>query len=267
MPPAISHDVLCAGRDSLVLEQQPGQHAEHTGADRRQRAQQSFRIARFVPQPSRQIVKIDPVGEVGFGLVRAGTDPGHRHECQQRPIARQQRDNRANQTAPVEIEKQNRRKQIADGDTLQDADEAYVAQLLADTAIIDDAQHIQQKRTAQHVQMRFRPSLALDQPRQCEHNRNTRDENEQGEDEVVETEAFPVGMGYLCAEKFARGAERRAFAAQHPLKSDHRTVGANDPENAESAHRIDGQDTARLQCDRNICVAHRAPPIGCRGKQ
>jgi hypothetical protein len=45
-------------------------------------------------------------------------------------------------------------------------------------------------------------------------------------------------MGYLCAEKFAHGAEHRAFAAQHPLKSYHRTVGADDPENAESPHRV-----------------------------
>ena len=46
-------------------------------------------------------------------------------------------------------------------------------------------------------------------------------------------------MGNLCAEKFTYGAEHRAFAAQHPLKSYHRTVGANDPENAEPTHRID----------------------------
>src|SRR4029079_14646923 len=147
------------------------------------------------------------------------------------------------------------------------ADEAYVAQLLADAAIVNDSQYVQEKCAPQHVQACFRFAFALDQPRQCEHDRNTGDENEKWKDEIVEAKALPVGMGYLCAEKFADGAERRAFVAQHPLESDHRTVGADDPENAEPADRIDGEDTACLQCDRNICVAHRAPPIGCRGKR
>src|SRR6185312_13132062 len=109
-------------------------------------------------------MKIDPVCEVGFGLVRGSAETGHRDECQKCPIADQQPNNRDKQAAPIQIEKQDRRKQIADSNALQDADKAYVAQL-ADTAVIKDPQHVQDKCPSQYVQVGFRPSLALDQPR------------------------------------------------------------------------------------------------------
>jgi len=50
----------------------------------------------------------------------------------------------------------------------------------------------------------------------------------------------------LCAKNLAHGIKHRAFATQYPLKSYDRAIGANNPENAETAHRIDGKDTARL---------------------
>jgi hypothetical protein len=96
------------------------------------------------------------------------------------------------------------------------------------------------------MQVCFRPSLTLDQPRQRKHDRNAGNENKEGKDEVVEPKTFPLCVGHLCAKKLAHGIEHRAFATQDSLKRYHRAIGADDPENAEATHRIDGKDTACL---------------------
>src|SRR5262249_25596661 len=47
-----------------LLQQQAGEHAEKTGADCRQRTEQTFGIPGAVPFPPGQVLRVDPVGEV-----------------------------------------------------------------------------------------------------------------------------------------------------------------------------------------------------------
>jgi hypothetical protein len=65
--------VLVAGGYSAILL-----GAEQASADRRQRAQQAFRVAGLVPQPAGQVVQVDPVGEVLIRAEMAGADSRHR---------------------------------------------------------------------------------------------------------------------------------------------------------------------------------------------
>src|SRR4029079_8680194 len=95
--------------------------------------------------------------------------------------------------------------------------------------------------------MRFGFPLALDQPRQREHDRNAGDKNEQWKDEIVTAKPLPLGMSHLSAKKFAHGTEHRTLVAQHALKSYHRAIGTDNPKNAEPAHRIHRKDAAGLQ--------------------
>src|SRR5262249_10317728 len=64
---------------------------------------------------------------------------------------------------------------------------------------------------------------------------------------------------HLPAEETAYRVECRTFVAQHPVKCPDRAIGADDPENAEPAQRVDRHDTASLQGKQRIYVAHQEP--------
>ena len=146
---------------TLVGLEEAGKHAEHAGADGRQSAQEPFRIAGDLPQPPGQIVGVKPVRQIGVRRERADADPRHRDEREQRPIADQQHDQRHDDPSHMEIEKQKRREQIANRDTLQYPDKADVAPMLADATVIDQSQTVQQQRAAEHPDVRLTsPSLS-----------------------------------------------------------------------------------------------------------
>src|SRR5262249_16434477 len=74
-------------------------------------------------------------------------------------------------------------------------------------------------------------------------------------------EPRPLRMTHLRAEETAHRIERRALAAQHPVERPDRAVSADDPENAETAQRVDRYDTASLQSKQRIYVTHREPVL------
>src|SRR6185312_1773355 len=78
--------LLCWG-GAIVFEQQPGKYAEQAGSNCRQRAEQALRIAGCVPQSPRQIICIDPIGEICIGIERPGTHAGYRYERHESPVA------------------------------------------------------------------------------------------------------------------------------------------------------------------------------------
>ena len=102
-------------------------------------------------------------------------------------------------------------------------------------------------------------SFALDQPRQCQHDRYAGDKNKKRKNQIVKSEAYPLRMAHLSAEETAHRVERRPLVAQDPVQRPDRSIGADDPENAEPAQRIDRYDTAGLQGEQRICVAHKVP--------
>jgi hypothetical protein len=66
-------------------------------------------------------------------------------------------------------------------------------------------------------------------------------------------------MIHLPAEEAAHRVQCRTFVAQHPVKRPDRAIGTDDPENAESAQRVDRHDTTSLQGKQRIYIAHREP--------
>ncbi len=86
-----------------LLQQQAGEHAEQTGADRGQRTEQTFGIPGAVPFPPRQVLRVDPVGEVRVLRVGPHLDPGHWHEGHQRPVAREDRHEHDDQSRQTKV--------------------------------------------------------------------------------------------------------------------------------------------------------------------
>src|SRR5512144_3184620 len=109
------------------------------------------------------------------------------------------------------------------------------------------------------MQVRPHPPFTLDQPRQCQHDRDAGDENEQRKDEIVKAEAFPCHMTHLSTEEATDRAQRWALVAQHPVERPDRSVGTDDPEYIEPTQCIDRHDAASLQGERYVCVAHWTP--------
>src|SRR5262249_9781497 len=87
------------------------------------------------------------------------------------------------------------------------------------------------------------------------------DKNKKRKDQIVESEPRPLRMAHLRSEEAAHRVERRALAAQHPVERPDRSVGADDPENAEAAQRVDRYDTASWQGQHNH-VPHREQVAG-----
>ncbi len=72
---------------------------------------------------------------------------------------------------------------------------------MANAAVVDDAQQVEDERAPKHMHLSSCPPLMFDQAREREHNRYAGYKNEKRKDEIVETESFPVHMGHLCAKK------------------------------------------------------------------
>ena len=64
--------------------------------------------------------------------------------------------------------------------------------MLADASVENYAQDIQQGRATQDVQVCLDLAFFLDQPRQCQHNRDARNENEQRKNDFVKGKAFTL---------------------------------------------------------------------------
>ena len=197
-------------------------------------------------------MRVDPVGEIGVGRKRAGADAGYRHEGHQRPVAGEQRDEGDDHAAQVQVQEQQRREQIAEPDALQHAEIADVGPMMADAAVIDQPEAVQQQCPPQHAQMRLRQPFPLHQPRQREHDGDAGDENEQREDEIVEREAFPGDVVQLLAEEFADAADDRPLVGGHVVERPDGAVAAENPEDVEAAQRVDRGDAPRRGNRRNI---------------
>src|SRR5262249_21234257 len=129
------------------------------------------------------------------------------------------------------------------------------------------AEDIQHGSAAQYVQVCQRLAFLLDQARQCQHNRDAGYENEQWKNKIVEGKPFPLHVLQLGPEEVAGRAWCGALVAQHPFERPDRSVGADDPEYAESTQCIDRHDSAGLQCEPHFCITHRAPCSVCGRKR
>jgi hypothetical protein len=93
-----------------------------------------------------------PIRQVAIGALRVGGDAkaGNGNEGHQHPIAHQQRDEYDDQPAQAQIDEQQRRKQIAEREALQHAEQTDVGPLVGGAAVVDHSQCEQQQETAQH---------------------------------------------------------------------------------------------------------------------
>jgi hypothetical protein len=92
--------------------------------------------------------------------------------------------------------------------------------------------------------------LPFDQARQREHDRDAGDENEQREDEVVERQAFPGHVMQLSPEEMADATRDRPLAGAHVGKRPDGAVAAYQPEDVETAQRVDRRNPLRRRSGR-----------------
>ena len=127
------------------------------------------------------------------------------------------------------------------------------------SAVKNQPQCVEQESPTQDMHVRAGLSFFFDKPRQCQHDRHAGDKNKKRKNQVVKAEPDPLRMVHLRAEEIAHRVERRALVAQHPVERPDRSVGADDPENAEPTQRVDRYDTASLQGKQRIYIAHWEP--------
>ena len=143
---------LLLRRTADVPQQQAGKHAEQAGADRRQRAQQPFRIARARPTACR----------AGSARRSSWRDwrPGRtsRRRCREparrssTPSSRRAaRPRRRPARARSKFRNSSEANKVAKRDALQHAEKADVGPVLADAAVVDQPQAVEQQRPAQHA--------------------------------------------------------------------------------------------------------------------
>src|ERR1039457_1171610 len=115
--------------------------------------------------------------------------------------------------------------------------------MLADAAVIDQPQAVQQQCPPQHAGMRLPRPFPFDQARQRKNDRRASDENEQREDEIIKPKPLPWDMMELKPKEMADAAHDRPFAGTHVVKRPDGAVAAENPEDVEPAQRVDRRNS------------------------
>ena len=116
---------------------QPGsrQHAEQAGDDGRERAEDAFVVPRPLVDSAREVVEVQPVGEVEVRQVYARAGARHRHERHHRPVAEQDARRQPHKSSRVEVQVDQRRRKVANRDALEDARNPQVYRTVEGTEV------------------------------------------------------------------------------------------------------------------------------------
>lgn len=216
-----------------VLQDQPGEDAQETAGDGRQGAQEPFRIVIAIMLAQRQELLIHVIGQIGpFGPV-AGPMPRHGNPRHHRPIAQQDARAGPDERLGLEVAEHQAREEVTQGDPLQHSEQADLFERRRKSAVIQDADEVQQGRPFEDPD-RGRPAVGLLEGfAQREHQRHPGDEDEEWEDQVLEMEPSPRLVVQLL------GDQSQQTAAGELLESPDQLLGADDPEHVEAAQGIE----------------------------
>ena len=128
------------------------------------------------------------------------------------------------------------RQQIAQGDSLQDSQEADVRPAMGKAAGVEDAQEKKQDCAANQPPIRRTDPLLFAHLAEGEHRRHSHKEDEQREDQVVEAEALPADVFQLRLQGMP---DRRSEELQDRQGE---ILAPNDPHHVESPQGVDAQN-------------------------
>ena len=209
--------------------------------DRRDVGNDSLVVAVFVAaEDAGQEVLINPRGQITLRRQHARPVAGNRNEFHDCPVAEQESGSPHNLPLAAEVDHDERREKVADGNSLQDTGVTQMIKLEVEQAVVDQTEKNEQDRAAHHPLVKHSfAAAALEVLRERKRQHRSHDEHEQRENQVVKVETFPAHVVELGLQELSEGIVEcfRQRVNQHPA--------AGDPEHVEPAQRVDGNNSTR----------------------
>jgi hypothetical protein len=158
------------------------------------------------------------------------------NENHQGPIAIQESDADPHEAASFEEAEERRGQKVGYRNAIEDATESNIGPGMRESAVIKHAAEIEQEASANDAFEGLGAAVALERFGEGKDERYTDNEYEEGKNQVVEMESFPVSVFELICEKFGERCRR------HVLKGQDEGACADDPEHVEAAEGIDGNE-------------------------
>ena len=186
---------------------------------------------------------VDKCGEVAGGSQHAGADARNRHESHHQPVNHQQAACHRRLAAHPGVHHHNRREEIAQRDALQNPCDPQLVEVEIQKAVIHKPQAKQNHQPADQVRIKLGPVGArLQSFGNGKGQHHADDEEEHGENQIIETEARPGHVFELRAEPVAKGTRIQLAETVDDF------LTAGDPKHVEAAKRVDGSDAVRSWC-------------------